>query len=126
KQNNMKRIYIWLMMFAFTQNVMAQISFSGKITDATSGEPVPAATIQLENTFIGTVSDFNGNFTLKRIREADTVYLLLSHLSYETQRVAVSATQNAEALQFALQAKSILSNEVVVSAIRADKSTPTT
>jgi len=122
----MKRIYIWLMMFAFTQNVMAQISFSGKITDATSGEPVPAATIQLENTFIGTVSDFNGNFTLNRIREADTVYLLLSHLSYETQRVAVSATQNAEALQFALQAKSILSNEVVVSAIRADKSTPTT
>ncbi|MCW3105760.1 MAG: hypothetical protein JWQ09_266 [Segetibacter sp.] len=45
-------------------NTIAQNEFKGKVVDK-SGEPVPFANIKANNSSIGTLSDGNGNFSLK-------------------------------------------------------------
>jgi len=67
-------------LLAFTQN---QYRISGKIIDAITREPLPAATIRIRNTQVGTTSDQQGNFVLNNIPE-DQTELEIAYISYET------------------------------------------
>jgi len=61
---------------------------TGKVTDA-SGEPLIGASIIIEGTSIGSVTDINGNFSINA-EEGQT--LIISYIGYSTQRVAVGTT----------------------------------
>ena len=67
---------------------MAQRSVSGKITDGETGESVPGASVIVKGTTSGTISDFDGNYTLN---VPDGATLVFSFVGYETQEVAVGA-----------------------------------
>lgn len=60
-------------------------NISGKLTDA-NGEPVPFANVTLKGTTIGTISDFDGNFTIKAV-SGDV--LVVSCINFKTQEVVV-------------------------------------
>ena len=60
----------------------------GKITDASTGEPLPLVNVVFKGTTIGVTSDFDGLYTLET-REAVTE-LQFSFLGYETQTVKVN------------------------------------
>jgi restriction endonuclease S subunit len=53
-----------------------QISVTGTVTDATTGEPLPGVNIVIKGTGTGTISDLNGNFTLQ-VNDKDIFWYFL-------------------------------------------------
>jgi TonB-linked SusC/RagA family outer membrane protein len=71
-----------------TPDVLAdEVTISGKVTDE-NGEPLPGATITVQGTTSGTVSDIDGNYTLTVAEDATLVF---SFIGYESRVVAVGA-----------------------------------
>lgn len=64
-----------------------QKSISGKVTDS-SGETLPGVSIIVKGTTIGTITDFNGNFTLEVPQNASLVF---SFIGKETQTISVNS-----------------------------------
>ena len=79
----MERLLLSLTL-AFVSTVMyAQTKISGTVIDA-SGETVIGATVMEKGTSNGTVTDFDGNFTLK-VDAGKT--LVISYIGYQTQEL---------------------------------------
>ena len=88
---------------------MAQQSvFSGKVTDSSSGEALPGVSIVVKGTTNGTISNFDGNFTLS-VNRGDVIQF--SFIGYETQEIAA---QGQQALRVALVVDTEQLDEVVV------------
>ncbi len=105
--------------FAFGQG---KASISGIIMDANNNEPIPFATIIVENTGTGTTSDIDGNFTLTNI-DPGFVNLVVSYIGYNTkisQDVNVTST-NAPFVEIKLEPSQTLLDEVVVTVDRFEK-----
>lgn len=81
----MKRIaIIVLTLLFFTQGVLAQKgTLRGKIIDAGSGETLIGATVAVKDAPIGTITDFDGNYSLNL--DPGTYTIEVSYVSYETQ-----------------------------------------
>ena len=62
---------------------------SGKVVSATDGEPLIGATIQVQGSQTGTVTDFDGNFTVNA-DEGQT--LVVSYVGYLTKNVKVTGS----------------------------------
>jgi hypothetical protein len=85
-------------------------SISGKITDQTTGQTVPFASIAIKGMATGTQADVDGNYQLQLRQPADS--LLVSALGYQTACVAIAgATVN-----ITLVPAAAMLNEVVVHA----------
>lgn len=65
--------------FLFAQN----ITITGKITDNRTGESLPGASISLKGTTQGTVSDFDGNYSLSVPGNGVLVFSYIGYLSKE-------------------------------------------
>ncbi len=78
------------MLFAFTNtNLYAQGNIvSGVISDGDLGGPLPGVTVLIKGTSAGTVSDFDGNFSLQVSNPNAT--LVFSYVGYITQEVNLS------------------------------------
>lgn len=88
---------------------MAQQSvFSGKVTDSSSGEALPGVSIVVRGTTNGTISNFDGNFTLS-VNVGEVVQF--SFIGYKTQEIVA---QGQQALRVALVVDTEQLDEVVV------------
>ncbi len=76
---------------AFAQN----LTVTGNVTDASTGEPVPFASVHAKGTMNGTNTDANGHYSLTVAQNATLVF---SSIGYNTIEVAVDgkATVNCE------------------------------
>ena len=92
-----------------------QKTVSGKITEASTGEPVIGANIQVKGTSAGTVSDVDGSFKLTVPETGKT--LVVSYLGYNTQELPIDKTS------FTIELKENTSNldEVVVIGYGSEK-----
>ena len=63
---------------------------SGKVVSATDGEPLIGATVQVQGAQTGTVTDFDGNFTVNA-EEGQT--LVISYVGFLTKNVKVAGSQ---------------------------------
>ena len=63
---------------------------SGKVVSATDGEALIGATVQVQGTQTGTVTDFDGNFTLNA---EDGQTLVISYVCYLTKKVKITGSQ---------------------------------
>lgn len=88
--------------------LMAQTQVRGTVVDDES-EPVIGATIQIKGTTQGTVTDYDGRFSLSAPAGGT---LVISYVGYSTQEVAVSANVNV-----VLKSDSELLDEVIVTAL---------
>ncbi len=61
---------------------------SGKVTDA-SGEPLPGVTVVVQGTTKGTVTDFDGNYTISDVQADET--LVFSFVGMKAQEVGVGS-----------------------------------
>ncbi len=66
----------------------AQVAIHGLILDADSGESLPAANIQIEGAFQGTISNKDGAFSL--VSETFPVVLIVRYIGYGSRRVDVT------------------------------------
>ena len=70
---------------AFAQN----ISVSGNVTDASTGEPVPYASVHLDGTTLGTNSDSEGHYSISVPFDGKLVF---SSIGYRTTEVTVASS----------------------------------
>ena len=92
-------------------------SVTGKVTDSSTGEALPGATVVVDGATGGTATDRNGSFSLSA--EAGSRTLLISYIGYQTATVPVSISAGlATPADVALESTGIRGSEVVVSASR--------
>ncbi len=87
---------------------LAQLSVSGVVT-GTDGEPLPGASIIIKDSNSGTVTDFDGSYTLNNVPEAAT--LTFSFLGFLTKEVEVNSSTTIDVV---LEENSTALDEVVV------------
>jgi len=110
KFNHASRGCLFLLLVLFTSAAtMAQTEVTGTITDAESGDPLIGASILVTGTSTGTVTDFDGAFSLN-VPEGATS-LTVSYTGYATQTVPYTG-QNTIELQ--LTSGELLDEVVVV------------
>lgn len=96
-------VAVLLCNFAFAQRTL-----SGKVTDKSNGEALIGANILVVGTGSGTVTDFDGSYTLEV--PAGATELEISYTGYTTQKITIG---NATTLDIVLEAGQLL-DEVVV------------
>ncbi|MEM9297058.1 MAG: TonB-dependent receptor [Bacteroidota bacterium] len=82
----------------------------GKVTDG-EGQALQSANIRIDNTSIGTVSDYEGSFELA-LTNGLPVDLTISHVAYEEKRVTVTDVENPIMITLELSTKLLQSVEV--------------
>ena len=108
KQLLSKRLVIGLLTLLMPMIVLAQdITVQGTVTDE-AGETLIGATVQQKGTSNGTVTDFDGNFTLTVPTNA---ILSVSYIGYTPKEIAVNGQTN---LTIVLSSDDQMLNEVVV------------
>ncbi|WP_460949897.1 DUF5686 and carboxypeptidase-like regulatory domain-containing protein [Spirosoma daeguense] len=91
------------------QSTTGSITISGKITDRSTGQGVPFASIAVKGKSVGTQADVDGNYQLPLRLPADT--LLVSAMGYQAAKVAATSITNV-----ALVATAAMLTEVTVRA----------
>ncbi len=81
----MKKKLLVLMMIGglFPSLLLAQKTVSGKVTDVLDGMPLPGVNILVKGTTLGTVTDFDGNYTISVAEDATLVFSFVGYQSEE-------------------------------------------
>ena len=102
-------IYLWVMFLLMTLSVGAQENLiSGKVIDANTNLPLPGANVLVKNTTRGTLTNFDGNFS---IEASEGEILVISFLGYVTEEILLQGQEN---LDIALAEDPQALSEVVV------------
>jgi len=102
-----------------------QITVTGVVTDGTSGEGLPFATVVVEgNTGVGTTTDMNGSYELSFSSEYSV--LIADFLGFESQTLTIDKTRTTQVLNFSLGSNDVKLKDVEIIAEKAkyDKSNP--
>jgi hypothetical protein len=103
----MKNAFLVVLMLS-SSLIFAQNSISGSVSDA-NNNPIPGATIVVEGTNIGVVTDFDGNY---QINASTGDQLTFSSLGFSSQTITVG---NQTMINVSLAASVDILDEVVVS-----------
>ncbi len=71
---------------ATTKSIQQEISVTGRVTES-SGEPLPGVTVLIKGTTQGTITDFDGNYTISNVPTAGT--LVFSFVGMRSQEIVV-------------------------------------
>jgi TonB-linked SusC/RagA family outer membrane protein len=115
----MKTIYLkaTLLMFFISMgmSVAAQFTVTGNVTD--NEEPLIGATVLVKGTNVGTITDFDGNFTIEV--PGNEGILIFSYTGYESKEVPVSPANNT--INIVMEVSTALLEEVIVTAYGVSK-----
>ena len=109
-QKGILRIPLLLLCLAFAGYISAQ-NVSGKVTDATTGDPLIGASVREDGTSNGAVTTADGTYRIKVSNPS--AKLLVSYTGYQAQTIMLAGKTTADV---ALEAGTAL-NEVVVTAL---------
>ncbi|MGY6520203.1 MAG: TonB-dependent receptor [Mongoliitalea sp.] len=118
----MKKL-LMICLWALVSSAQAQFSVSGKVTNE-QNEPLPGANVFISSLELGAVASIDGTYQLSNV-PAGTYTLEVSFIGYQTQRLLINLTENRQ-LDVTLVETALLSEAVMVRAIRADKLSPIT
>lgn len=83
----MKRFFWLLLLWVASTSAMAQIGvIEGYIKDDASNQPLPGATVHIQNSTVGTATDGEGRFILKKVVPGIHV-LVVKHIGYQEKTV---------------------------------------
>ena len=101
------------LLFAATVNAQ-NVTVKGNVADQ-NGDPIIGATVKVANAQTGTVTNFDGDFTIS-CREGAT--LIISYIGYTSKEVKA---ESGKVLQIVLEEEATTLNEVVVTALGIKK-----
>lgn len=105
-------LLLWLMALVSPLAALAQsVSVSGKVVSSEDGLGMPGVTIQVKNTQNGTVTDFDGNYSLSVDKNDVLVY---SFVGYKTQEIKVAGKTK---INVTMDSDALLLDDVVVTAL---------
>ncbi len=102
-----KKLFITLLLLPLT--MLAQSTLKGNVTDKASGQPLPGVNVIVKGTTNGATTDFDGNFTLSKLKSGDVIEF--SFLGFKT--VSVTYTSQST-LSVSLEEDSTLLDEVTL------------
>lgn len=85
-----KKLSFLLLLLPFC--VLAQNTFSGKVLDKVSGQPIPGVNINVQGSTVGTSTDLDGKFQLPNVKKGDVV--VFSFVGYKSQTVEFKSQQS--------------------------------
>ncbi len=107
----MKQLMTLLCLMSLVNFAFSQIT--GKVTDATNGEPLIGANVFIQSTNIGTITDAEGNYSLNT--GGDGIYTIgVSYTGYNTTTKEINLAES-KTLNFELEFGANLSEVVVLS-----------
>jgi outer membrane receptor protein involved in Fe transport len=114
-------VFLLLAVFSLsTTEIFAQTTtISGQVTEVGTKETLVGVNIVVKGRVVGTISDLNGNFTL-RVNQAPPLTLIFSMVGFSSKEVEIT-NANVTNLQVSLAEASILGQEVIVSASRIEE-----
>jgi len=108
-----KKIFTFFLLLTLPLFIFAQTQVRGTITEASSGETLIGANILIQGTSTGTVTDFDGNYSLTI---QDDAVLLVSYTGYADQQVSVNNSGGTITQNIALATDALQLQDVVVTA----------
>ena len=108
KIKSLEKLLVMLFLLClFPMGALAQSIVKGTVIDE-AGEPVIGASVQVQGTKTGSVTDFNGNFS---VQASSNATLLISYVGYVTEKVSVQGRNN---INVTLREDATTLNDVVV------------
>ncbi|HBS85851.1 MAG: hypothetical protein A2W91_09150 [Bacteroidetes bacterium GWF2_38_335] len=106
-------LYFIFIIFLISAGIAdAQVTkIRGRITDATTGEPLPYVNIVFKKKTVGTITDFNGYYKLETATPGDSI--IISYLGYQTVSKPVIKGRYQE-INVALVSSDVMLQEVLV------------
>ncbi len=120
----LKAAVLSLIAICFSVTSIAQYAISGTISNKETGETLPGANIVLQNSFLVAVSSYKGSFTLTGVKKGSYI-IKVSYVGFETYEEKIEVSSDLK-LNIDLVSKTYMSEEVIISAIRAGGGAPTT
>lgn len=119
----MKRILLLVIPVITPFLTMGQFNLRGTVTDQKTGERLPGAAVQIENTFKATTSDEEGAYVISGLKKGEYV-IRVTYLGY-TAEVRTIQLEGDHTLDVRLAPSPVLQEEIVISATRAGAKSPT-
>lgn len=119
-----KNLLLSCLLILLSAVTMAQFSISGQVVNQENGKPLPGAHISVTGTYLHAVSAKDGSYSIQNLKTG-SVNLHVSYIGFESldQKVEV---KGATVLNLKLKPVVFMSEEVIISAIRATDNSPTT
>nr|MCU0388888.1 SusC/RagA family TonB-linked outer membrane protein [Chitinophagaceae bacterium] len=105
--------YLLCAMLFGSLGLFAQVTLSGKVTDS-KGNPVPGATIAVNNTNFATASNDDGTYILATNLKPGDYYIIFSSVGLKTETKKISAVSGDNKLDISLIEDALGLSEVVV------------
>lgn len=121
-KNKWQLVLLLLMIVSLsTSEVFAQTTtISGKVIEEGTKETLVGVNIVVKGKVVGTISDLDGNFTL-RVNQAPPLTLIFSMVGFSSKELDITQ-DNVTNLEIILSEASILGQEIVVSSSRVEES----
>ncbi|RIV19696.1 carboxypeptidase-like regulatory domain-containing protein [Fibrisoma montanum] len=114
----MKHACFILFLFSFWLGIalpaQSQLTVTGRITEAATGQPIPFANVAVAGKPIGTQADPDGRYQLILRQPADT--LLVSAMGFQAAKLAIDPTKPTQTVDISLAAATATLGEVTVRA----------
>ena len=107
----MKHLLAILFTFVLSTAAWSQTTISGRITDATTGDPLPYVALRGVNIRLGAVTDFDGYYTITTSEPIDS--LMATYMGYTNVKKAVVLNQK-QLIDFSLEETASTLQEFVV------------
>jgi len=99
--NRYTRIVINTIILSLTSILFAQMTVSGTVTDASSGDALAGANVVVDGTNMGTAADANGGYTLSNVPNGATI--TASMIGYSDESATAGTTVNFRLSETTLQ-----------------------
>jgi len=93
KYFNRKQLFT-LLIFFIGATTFAQTELKGKVADFLTYQPIESASVYLENTTIGSITNADGNFVLKVPQQHLQDTLVISSIGYKSFKVVINEFEN--------------------------------
>ena len=109
----MKKVMFFLALFAFLgMQSYAQKTITGTVASAEDGGTIPGVSVVVKGTTIGTVTNIDGEYSLKNVPD-DATHLIFTFMGMQTTEVAISG----KVVNASMEQSAIGIDEVVVTAL---------
>jgi hypothetical protein len=89
-------------------------AYYGRVVDAASGRTLPFATIEAVGSNTATVTNIDGNFTLKIARDADISEIKVSYIGFQNKLIPLENFKNNRELAIGLEVSSVQLQEITI------------
>lgn len=120
-----KIIYIISLNVLIAMNIFPQQYgvLKGVVTSKETKQPLPSANVMIKGTLIGTITDFNGNYSIQKIRPGKYI-LVVSMIGYRKEEIfdLVIEAGKEKILNISLEPAAVQVGQVVITAGKREQS----